>query len=70
MPRLGGQTIRRDKPNTRAQRRRKRLDLEAARLRKEASRALIGRRAKKRPDRAAQPTVWNDDYKTVPALRS
>jgi len=70
MPRLGGQTIRRDKPNTRAQRRRRREGLEATRLRKEASRAHLGRRAKKRPDKAAQPVVWNDDYKTVPALRS
>ena len=47
MPRIGGQAMKRNKPRTRAQRRRARLALEKARLRREARLASGALRKKK-----------------------
>ena len=50
MPRIGGQALKRNKPRTRAQRRRKRLSLEKARLRRE-QRLTSGALRKKKSER-------------------
>jgi len=50
MPRIGGQAMKRNKPRTRAQRRRKRLSLEKARIRRE-ERLASGALRKKKADR-------------------
>ena len=50
MPRIGGQAMKRNKPRTRAQRRRKRLSLEKARIRRE-ERLASGALRKKKSER-------------------
>lgn len=50
MPRIGGQALKRNKPRTRAQRRRKRLAMEKARLRRE-ERLASGALRKKKSER-------------------
>ena len=53
MPRIGGQEVRRNKPRTRAQRRRKRLSMEKARLRRD-ERLVSGALRKKKSERGKE----------------